>query len=192
MGKDPRGRLSRASSSLAVSPRHLLCHARDPPPQRRRLDGLAAFSQLQPVAVRIHEHRDIAPRVLEHSRLELHAARLQCLERLPAIRRLDRARCRGAAFYRLGLPGSPWPEHELKVLTLDSDGEEPRSIGRRVIGALLEAEEPRVEVARLVLIAYELRYVHHFRQQHESSSRVGRVLINALPVIHVTNGGETM
>jgi hypothetical protein len=29
-------------------------------------------------------------------------------------------------------------------------------------------------------------------RQHESSSRVGRVLINALPVIHVTNGGETM
>ena len=74
---------------------------------RRRWESrLAGFSQLQPVAVRIVEHRYIAG-VLEHLRLELHAARFQLLERLPAIARLDGVRRRDAAVYRLGLPGVP-------------------------------------------------------------------------------------
>ena len=85
--------------------------------------------------------------MLEHPRLELHAARLQRLERLPAIPRLDGVRRRDAALYRLGLPGGPWPENQLEVLTLDGDGQEPRSVGCRVVDPLLEAKDVRVEVA---------------------------------------------
>jgi hypothetical protein len=55
---------------------------------RRRWESrLAALSQLQPVAVRVLEHRDIAPRVFEHPGIELHPARLERLVRLPAILR---------------------------------------------------------------------------------------------------------
>jgi hypothetical protein len=43
----------------------------------------------------------------------------------------------------------------LEVLTVDADGEEPRSVGRRVVDALLEAEDVRVEVERPVLVADE-------------------------------------
>src|SRR6185295_15982766 len=46
-------------------------------------------------------------------------------------------------------------EHELEVVALDADGQEPRPVGRRVLDALLEAEDVGVEVERLVLVADE-------------------------------------
>ena len=46
----------------------------------------------------------------------------------------------------------PRPED---LVALDADGQEPRSVGRRVLDALLEAEDVRVEVERLVLVADE-------------------------------------
>jgi hypothetical protein len=70
---------------------------------------LSAFSDLQPVAVRVQELRDVAPGELEHVRLELHAARLQLLGCLPDIVGLDRDRRRDAALYRLGLPRCTGP-----------------------------------------------------------------------------------
>src|SRR5919109_4511964 len=121
--------------------------------RRRRWESrLTAFSQLQPVAVRILEHCDIAPRVFEHPRIELHTARVQRLERLLAIPRLNGVRRRDAVLYRLGLAGCPWPENQLEVLPLDGDGQEPGSVGCRVVGPLLEAKDLRVEVERPVLV----------------------------------------
>jgi len=69
-----------------------------------------------------------------------------------------------------GPAGCPWPENEQEVLILETDGQEPRSIGRRVVGAFFEAKDVRVEVERPILLAYELRYVHHLRQHDSSSS----------------------
>src|SRR5262245_23520675 len=72
--------------------------------------GSAALAKLQPVAVGILEDRDVAPGVLEHIGVELHAARLQDLECLPAILRVDGVRRRAAALVRLALPGCSRPE----------------------------------------------------------------------------------
>ena len=98
------------------------------------LAELPALSQLQPVAVGILEHRHVAPRVLEHVSIELHAARFQHLERLPTILRLDCVRRRASALVRLAVPGSSWPENQQEVLTLETDSSRTaghRSSGRR-------------------------------------------------------------
>src|SRR5205809_8113469 len=88
---------------------------RTAPPAPRARSRLA-FSQLEPVTVGILERCDIAPRVLEHPRLELDAARLQRLDRRSAVRNRDGDRRRDAALYRFGLAGSTRPEAELEVL----------------------------------------------------------------------------
>src|SRR4030095_12594555 len=91
---------------------------------------------------------------------------------LPNIVGLDRDRRRDAALYRLGLPRCPWPEDQHEVLALDADSQEPRSVGCRVLGPLLEAEDVRVEVERPVLVADEHARVEDLLQ-HRRSSRVG-------------------
>src|SRR5262249_3344118 len=117
--------------------------------ESRSTNGLAALpqlQQLQPVAVKILEHRDIAPRVHKHFGIEPDAARLQRLERLLAVFRLDGVLRRDAAIYTLGLPGCSWPENQREVMTFEADGHKPRSVGVRVIDPLLEAKQVRVEV----------------------------------------------
>src|SRR6266536_135127 len=94
---------------------------------------LAAFAQLQPVAVRIGERGEIGKRVLEDATVELHAARLEHLDRLAAVRRLDRVRGRDAAVRRLALARCSGPEDKLEVLILDADGQKPRSVRRRIL-----------------------------------------------------------
>src|SRR5262245_11094337 len=110
--------------------------------------GSAALSHLQPVSVGVQEDRDVAPRELEDIRLEPHATRLQHLECLPAVRRLEGVLRRNAALERGSLPRRSWPEHQLELLALEADGQEPRSVGVSEIDALLEAEQVRVEVER--------------------------------------------
>src|SRR3954454_16582962 len=101
---------------------------------------LAALAYLEPVAVGVLELRDVAPRELEHVRDELDPARLQLLDRLPAIVGLDRDRRRGASHRRLGLPRCSGPEDQLEVVPLDADGQKPRPVGCGVLDALLEAK----------------------------------------------------
>src|SRR5262245_41271612 len=97
---------------------------------RNRYLSNTALAQLQPVAVRVLEHRSQAPRPLENlGRLELHAARLQCFERVPAIFRLDGICGGDDAFYWLGATGCPRPQDELEVLTLHADSYPARSAG---------------------------------------------------------------
>ena len=97
--------------------------------------------------------------------LELHPARLQRLERHPAIFHLDRIK-HGPL---LGLGGCAWPQNELEVLPLDADGQESRAVGCRGVKPLLEADDVRVEVERLVLIAHQQRHVHHLFQHRRCS-----------------------
>jgi hypothetical protein len=63
-------------------------------------------------------------------------ARLQRLERFPAIFHLDGID-RGT---QLGRGGCAWPQSELEVLPLDADGQESRSVGCRGVKPLLEAD----------------------------------------------------
>src|SRR6185295_4213559 len=146
-----------ARAIVSAGNRTLSGASREPAAERVAADALgsragsAALSDLQPVAVGVLELRDVPPGELEHIRDELDAARLELLDRLPAIVGLDRDRRRGASHRRLGLPWRSGPEHELEVVALDADGQEPRPVGRRVLDALLEAEDVGVEVERLVL-----------------------------------------
>src|SRR4051794_36039214 len=117
--------------------------------------GLAALADLEPVAVRVLELRDVAPGELEHVRDELDPARRQLRDRLAAVVGLDRDRRRRASHRGLGLPRRPGPQDELEVVALDADGQKPRPVGCRVLDALLEAEDIRVEVQRPVLVADE-------------------------------------
>jgi len=61
----------------------------------------------------------------------------------------------GAAQHRLGLAARPGPEHQLEVVPLDADGQEPQAVGRRVLDPLLQAEHVGVEVQRPVLVGDE-------------------------------------
>src|SRR5919198_6720641 len=166
------------------------------PPRRigkRRVAPGAAPSwdaQTQSVAVGILEPCDLAPRKLEHLRLELHSARLQRLDRLPDIVRLDRVRRRDAAVDRLSLPGRARPENELEVLALDADGQESRPVRRRIVEPWLEAEDVGVEVERPVLVAYEHRGVDD-SLEHGCSSRVrGHYLDDHGRAANVTAAGR--
>src|SRR5215207_9792874 len=122
----------------------------------------ATLSHLKLIPVRILEPRNVTPGELEDlGWFELHSARLQRLERHPAIFHLDGIN-RGP---RLAPGGCAWPQNELEVLPLDAAGQESRSGGCRVATPLLEADDIRVEVARLVLIAYQQRHVHPSRDR---------------------------
>src|SRR5262249_13139405 len=90
-------------------------------------ESAAPLAQLKQVSIRILEPRGVTPGELEHlRRLERHAARLQCFERRPAIFHLDCIN-RGPQH---SLARRAGPQNELKVLSLDADGQESRS-GRR-------------------------------------------------------------
>src|SRR5262249_13440256 len=60
---------------------------------------------------------------------------------------------RGTTHRRLGLPRCPGPENQLEVVALDADGQKPRPVRQRVLSPLFHAEDVRVEVERLVLVA---------------------------------------
>src|SRR5215216_1079534 len=129
----------------------------------------ATLSHLKHIPVRILEPRGVTPGELKDlGWLELHSARLQRLECHPAILHLDGIN-RGT---RLGPAGCAWPQNELEVLPLDADGQESRSVGCWVVTPLLETDDIRVEVERLVLIAHQQRNVHHFFQHRRSSVRI--------------------
>src|SRR5215203_4663662 len=129
----------------------------------------ATLSHLKQIPVRILEPRGVTPGELKDlGWLEVHSARLQRLERHPAILHLDGIN-RGT---QLGPAGCAWPQNELEVLPLDADGQESRSVGCWVVTPLLETDDIRVEVERLVLIAHQQRHVHHFFQHRRSSVRI--------------------
>src|SRR3954454_4453589 len=134
---------------------------------------LAALAYLEPVAIGVLELRDRAPRELEHVRDELDPPRLQLLDRLAAIVGLDRDRRRRPSHSRLGLPRRAGPENQLEVVALDADGQKPRPVGRRVLDALLEPEDVRVEVERLVLVADQHAGVEDLLEHCGSSVVVG-------------------
>src|SRR5262245_12262756 len=140
----------------------------------------ATLSHLKTIPVRILEPRGITPGVLEDlGRIELHATRPQRLERHSHIFDLDRVD-RGP---RLAPGGCARPQNEVEVLPLDADGQESRSIGCRGVSPFLEAEDIRVEVERIVLIAHQDRHVHYFLQHRRSSAPL-------FPVVMTTNGGS--
>src|SRR5829696_9722523 len=106
----------------------------------------ATLSHLKQIPVRILEPRGVTPGELKDlGWLEVHSARLQRLERYPAILHLDGIN-RGT---QLGAAGCAWPQDELEVLPLDADGQESRSVGCWVVTPLLETDDIRVEVERL-------------------------------------------
>src|SRR5262245_21044844 len=110
----------------------------------------ATLSNLKQISIRILEPRGVTPRELEDlGCLERHSARLQRLERRQAVFHLDGIDGRA----RLGPAGCAWPENELEVLTVDADRQESRSVRCLVVPPLLEADDIRIEVERLVLIA---------------------------------------
>src|SRR5204862_1484454 len=86
---------------------------------------------------------------------------------------LDRDRRRGASHRRLGLPRCPGPQDQLEVVPLDADGQKPRPVGCRVLNALLQAKDIRVEVERLVLVADEHARVEDLLQHCRSSGGRG-------------------
>src|SRR5918993_3126709 len=130
----------------------------------------ATLSHLKQIPVRILEPRGVTPGELKDlGWLEVHSARLQRLERHPAILHLDGIN-RGTP---LGPAGCAWPQNELEVLPLDADGQESRSsVGCWVVTPFLETDDIRVEVERLVLIAHQQRHVHHFFQHRRCSFRI--------------------
>jgi hypothetical protein len=98
----------------------------------------ATLSHLKQISVRILEPRGVTPGVLEDlGWLELDSARLQRLERHPAIFHLDGVN--GGT--QLGPGGCAWPQNEVEVLPLDADGQESRSLGCREVTPLLEADD---------------------------------------------------
>src|SRR5262245_65860290 len=105
--------------------------------------------QLNLIPIRILEPRCVTPGELEDVWWpEIHSALPQSLESRPAIfhlNRVDRT--------RLTNGGSTWPQSELEVLALDADGQESRCVTVRIVAPLLEADDIRVVVERLVLIA---------------------------------------
>src|SRR5215208_6802557 len=129
----------------------------------------ATLSHLKQIPVRILEPRGVTPGELKDlGWLEVHSARVQRLEGHPAIVHLDGIKC-GTG---LGPAGCAWPQNELEVLPLDAHGQESRSVRCWVLTPLLEADDIRVEVERLVLIAHQQRHVDHFFQHRRSSVRI--------------------
>src|SRR5262245_55439988 len=110
----------------------------------------ATLSHLKQIPARILEPRCETPGEREDlGCLERHSARLQRLERHLAILHLDGIDRRA----RVGPARCAWLQNELEVLSLDGDRQESRSVGGRVVTALLEADDIRVEVESFVLIA---------------------------------------
>ncbi len=127
-----------------------------------------------------------SPRELEHVRDELDAAQSQLLDGLPAIVGLDRDQPRGAPHGWLGVARCPGPENQLEVVPLDADGQKPALVGRRVLNSLLHAEDVRVEVEPLLLVADEHAHVEDLLQHCCASSGRGHYFHDKARVLNAT------
>src|SRR5262249_40186113 len=113
--------------------------------------GPAALSHLNPITVGILEPRDPPKRELDDvGWVELHAARHQRLEDAAAVFHLER---------HLHRSGCHWRENEFEILTFDTNAQKSSSAGRRHVPPLLETDDIRIEIERVILVAHEHGYV---------------------------------